>query len=1313
MCMKSLFKRIKILVMILFLMGTSLRLPLLANTHTDSVDLGYHWTGSDSHGRTYIGIFGRLYAGGELAYCIEPAILFVSGPKSTITLADYQGMDQSVKDKIELIDYYAKLMGADTNNHVYVTAQVMIWHVIEPSLVVNFQNGITDDDFNTIRAQINARIQNHLTKPSFDESSHQLKLNEPLVLTDNNQVISDFHLTLSHPEVAKLTQSGNTLTITPTAGGTTTITGHKVLDAYTGTSLVFYEEGSQNIASLKLNNQVMTSFNISVEATGNLQIAKVNKDNQPISQVSFNISTSPDMSNPITVITNDTGLADVSDLAPGSYYVKEVSVPEPYILSDEIKSVTIEIGQTTTVSFINEKAMGQIILTKTGPNQELIEGVEYQLFNANGDLVETLVTNSDGIIRSSILPLGNYELIETSIGAPYLLDSTPIPVVLSYKDQTVSLVINEVSQINDVAKGQIRIIKSDAQDSNNYLSNAVFEVIDKNQVVVDTLTTDEHGVALSKELDLGRYTLKEIQAPEGFVHNEEPIPIELVYKDQLTEIVMTEKEIINEPIKGKIQIVKVDASNEELPVQGAVFEILSLPNREFVETITSNNNGFAFSSDLRYGDYVIREIEAPQQFYLNKKEYPVSIREHEKVEILYVSNDLVEIKLGIQKIDHETNQPLSGAIFEIYDENNELVSFEYLNDNNQVVKQTQLITNNEGLAYTQGKLTYGTYTLVEKVAPTGYIRSEPQTFSITRDTETVDLEVIGRTTLKNISNQQTETHISKIDIYGNFVPGAVLTLYHQNQPIITFTSSNEPFVIKGLKVNETYTLVEEIAPEGYVVSAPVNITITETTQPQVLEMINERTPHLKTNAFFDNGLKESMPKENLKVVDLVEVTNLWVNKEYQMIGQLIDYQTHEVVSTSRLNFIAESEEMVVELKFELDTTDLLGKTLVVFEDLYRQDRHLATHHDLENKNQTVRIPNLSTSAASKDNQKEVLPLNDIVIVDKVKYTALNTSSEYELVGQLVLKENGKILSENTMTFTPQSSDGEVDLEFKFDASQYANKEVVVFESLYLNDVLIGQHKDLNDKHQTVKIVDPTLKTSASTNSRTKDNPTFVTIVDEVNYSNLIVGKEYQVKGILMDKETQLPLLIDDKEITSEISFVARSKSGTLLLEFSVNASKIKETSIVVFEQLYYQDQLISEHADIDDEDQTVHFYTIKIQKVDSKDSSIRLEGAQFELLTKDGIKADTNKTNQKGIVEFVVEKGEWIIKETEAPQGYLINPQEYPIVVDSSLDLEVQNKKIPTKLPTLGSKDSVLMTLSGSSLVGLGLYIFKRKKEVR
>lgn len=1299
--------------MVLFLIVTSLRVPLLANTHTDLVDLGYHWNGSDNYGRTYNGIFARLYAGGELAYCIEPAILFVSGPKSTITLADYQGMEQSVKDRIELIDYYAKLMGAETNNHVYVTAQVMIWHVIEPSLVVNFQNGITENDFNTIRDQINARIQNHLTKPSFDGTTHQLKLNEPLVLTDTNQVLDNFTLSVTNPDVAKLSHLDNTLTITPTSGGTTSITGHKVLEAFTGTSLVFYEEGTQNIASLKLKDQVVTSFNITVEATGHLQISKVNQDNQPIGQVSFNVSSSQDMSDPIHITTNDSGLADVSDLAPGTYYVQEVSVPAPYVLSDEIKPVTIEIGKTTTVSFMNEKAMGQIILTKTGPDHQRVEGVEYQLFNSNDDLIETMTTNQDGVIKSSILPLGSYKLIETKIGAPYLLDSTPIPVVLSYENQMVSLVTSEVKHVNEVAKGKIQIKKSDAEIPSNLLSHAVFEVRDSNQTVVDVLTTNENGVATSKELDLGSYTLKEIEAPEGFVLNDELIPVELVYKDQLTELVMTQKELVNDPIKGKIQIVKVNASNQEIPVEGAVFEVRRLPNKELVETITSNNNGFAFSSDLRYGDYVIREVEAPQAFYLNNKEYPVSIKEHEKVEVLYVSNDLVELKLGIQKNDHETNQPLAGAVFEIYDEDNNLMTFEYLNDNNQIVRQTQLVTNDQGLAYTQGKLTHGTYTLVEKVAPAGYVRSKPQTFTITRETDTVDLEVIGRTTLKNISNQKTETHIHKLDIDGHFVVGAVLTLYHHDQEILTFTSSNEPFVIKGLKVGETYTLVETIAPEGYVLSKPVTITIQETSESQILEMVNEKVPHLKTTAIFENGLKESMPKENLKVVDLVEVNNLWVNKEYHLVGQLIDYETQEVVATSERSFVADNAEMMVELEFEFNGTDYLGKTLVVFEDLYRQDRHLASHQDLNDKNQTVRIPKLSTYATDTNHKKEVLPLDEIVIVDKITYTALDTSQEYQFVGQLVLKENGKILTETELNFTPKTTNGQISLEFALDGSKYQNKEVVVLQRLYLNEQLIAEHIDLNDKHQTVRIVDPQLKTFASTNQRNIDNPEIVTIVDEVKYSDLIIGQAYQIKGILMDKETNKPLLINNEEITSQKTFIPKTKSGSIFLTFSLDASKVNETSVVVFEKLYSQNQLIGEHSDINDEDQTIHFHTIRINKVDADKESLKLEGAQFELLTKEGILVNSSKTNEEGIVEFVVEKGEWIIKETEAPEGYLINSKDVDVMVESSVDLTITNQKIPLKLPTLGSKDSILMTLSGSSLVGLGLYMFKRKKEER
>ncbi|MGF2716858.1 VaFE repeat-containing surface-anchored protein, partial [Bacillus cereus] len=188
--------------------------------------------------------------------------------------------------------------------------------------------------------------------------------------------------------------------------------------------------------------------------------------------------------------------------------------------------------------------------------------------------------------------------------------------------------------------------------------------------------------------------------------------------------------------------------------------------------------------------------------------------------------------------------------------------------------------------------------------------------------------------------------------------------------------------------------------------------------------------------------------------------------------------------------------------------------------------------------------------------------------------------EYTVKGKLMDKEtnkpflvDGKEVTSETK-FTAEKKDGSVTLDFTFEAKGVEGKEVVVFEDLYNGDVLVATHADINDKDQTVKFVKPEVKTTATNKadgSKELDADKKVTISDKVEYKDLIVGKEYVVKGKLMDKATNKPLIINGKEVTSETKFTAEKKDGSVVLDFTFDATELQGKEVVVFEDLYQGD----------------------------------------------------------------------------------------------------------------------------------------------
>lgn len=192
--------------------------------------------------------------------------------------------------------------------------------------------------------------------------------------------------------------------------------------------------------------------------------------------------------------------------------------------------------------------------------------------------------------------------------------------------------------------------------------------------------------------------------------------------------------------------------------------------------------------------------------------------------------------------------------------------------------------------------------------------------------------------------------------------------------------------------------------------------------------------------------------------------------------------------------------------------------------------------------------------------------------------------------------DGKEVKAET-TFTAKEKNGFVTLDFTFDGREQQGREVVVFEDVLYENEIIATHADINDAGQTIRFVEPSIQTTATNKangSKELDATKSVTIQDKVEYKDLIVGKEYVVKGKLMDKVTNKPLLVDGKEVIAEAKFTAKEKDGSILLEFTCNASELSGKEVVVFEELYQDGILVAIHADMEDRDQTVKFKEIKL-----------------------------------------------------------------------------------------------------------------------
>lgn len=247
-------------------------------------------------------------------------------------------------------------------------------------------------------------------------------------------------------------------------------------------------------------------------------------------------------------------------------------------------------------------------------------------------------------------------------------------------------------------------------------------------------------------------------------------------------------------------------------------------------------------------------------------------------------------------------------------------------------------------------------------------------------------------------------------------------------------------------------------------------------------------PEIGTTAVdSETNSHNSNPDTQVTIKDTVSFKNLIKGVTYKVSGKLMDQETGQPLLingqevTSEKEFTAEAADGTVELGFTFDGSVLKGKAVVVFEDLYYQDKLVAVHADITDEGQTVSFPEIGTTATDKeDGDKKLTSEGKVTIIDRVTYKGLEVGQKFVVKGKLIDKTTGQPLLidgkevTSEKTFTASEADGTVEVKFTFDASSLGDKDVVVFEKLFHAEsaIEVAQHEDPADEGQTVKFVTP-------------------------------------------------------------------------------------------------------------------------------------------------------------------------------------------------------------------------------------------------
>lgn len=607
-----------------------------------------------------------------------------------------------------------------------------------------------------------------------------------------------------------------------------------------------------------------------------------------------------------------------------------------------------------------------------------------------------------------------------------------------------------------------------------------------NDPVIATFTTDANGKAtLSRKLENGDYVTIEQVAPLGYTLDKNVHRFSINGKS-------ANLDVVDDPTKIRLTVRKKDAdTNSNVPqgdatLEGAQYRITYTNNDEKIENIvTTNKSGQAVLRNIPIGVLVtVEEIGVPLGYKLDSKVHTyITTTDTKELEYDLIPEDFTEEVMKGQIALHKQYETLDepadeqGAEFDVYLKS--AGSFDAAKE----TERDHITTGADGMATTKD-LPYGTYVVHQSKGGNGRQLVADFDVSISEDGKvySYDLVNVQKNAQLKIVKTSEDGVIEGIKFRVTRLEDGYSAEYTTNATGEILTETLPIYADKDGATKYQYKVEELDTEETFSYQLPDSQTV-ELSEGEIASVSFHNKPiEIGTKATVE-GEKEIDPLDKVTLTDTVSYTGLVPGKEYKVTGVLMDKETGEKLLvdskeiTAETVFVPETKNGSVDVTFIFDATGLHGKEIVVFEDLYRANVLLATHADINDEGQTVKIKNPEIGTKATADGKKEITADKITITDVVSYKDLTPGKEYKLTGVLMNKAtNDKLLIDGKeitaeATFTPKATTGEVEMTFTFDARELtAETEVVVFETLYRDGIEIAVHADIEDEGQTVKIL---------------------------------------------------------------------------------------------------------------------------------------------------------------------------------------------------------------------------------------------------
>ena len=917
----------------------------------------------------------------------------------------------------------------------------------------------------------------------------------------------------------------------------------------------------------------------------------------------------------------------------GSVAIYESKAPEGYKLNSKVNFQKIQETPLTGVTTFNMPEVPESVKRggvsvqkldsetgKTPQGGASLEGIAFSIINDNentvkvdgktyakGETVKVITTDAKGFATTGAdtLPYGDYIIRETKTNGSYLNTSAEMRVQVREDGKVYSF-----NAKDDIVRGGVEITKHDIETGTGdplggaSLDGTQFQIkslndkpvivggvtYSKGQVIQPLLTIEDgHASSDAQWLPFGLYSIQEVKAGEGYLLTDgEPHEFRIAKDGVLVN--PFDGAFENQVMRSDLEFTKKGDDGQDR-LAGVAFKLTSKTTGESHVAVTDGNGYFSSASSW------------------NKHTHETNGNDWALKADGVIDSSKLDDGAGIWFGGTKPDDSKGALPYDTY-------AIEELrctaNEGYQLI-ETTVIIGRDGKVYDFGTLT-----------------------DVKASITTKAYDPMDGDSLVGMGEVKVSDKVTYANLFPNRDYKLTAELHDSATGDVLLDASGHPITVEkrftaqsptGFEVVEftidtialggkTITVYEKLYDDGGSLIAE------HTDKSDVNQQVTVIEPEIGTTAVDGaDGDKNVATDDKATVTDRVAYKNLIPGKEYTVKGTLHIKKTddegkvtEEILKvdgkpvTAETTFTPESAEGTVDVTFTFDSLSLKDKThLVAFESLEHDGHELASHADIEDEGQTVTVrnPRISTTALDGiDKDKNVVTDDETVIIDTVAYENLVPGREYTLKGSMQVKAEkdgkpvakplevgGKPVKAET-TFTPEKSDGTANVTFRFSSRDIEpGTELVMFESLERGGNVLATHEDIGDVNQTVTVTAPAISTSAR-DAIDGDKDVVVddvtTVIDTVEYRNLVPGKEYTLNGKLHSKSNGKPLMVGDKPVTGQTVFTPEKADGKVEVTFTFDSRDLEDkTDIVVFESLVRSGTEIASHADIDDENQTV------------------------------------------------------------------------------------------------------------------------------